>query len=287
MHVSRHCKAVHNTLVFEICNSTLTQTKFRQQRGKAETAETFFLARTVDDVVGDWTSLFVSNIGSEHFIGLAGSGAATGIGVGSYEWQAPFILLLLGWVFVPIYLKSRVDIYAGSVFLYEAVGWNIYISAACVLAITAVYTVLGGLTAVFFTDVLQCTVMIIGAIVVAIMSFSKVGGMDGLWEKYGTSMGQSIATTAAPNRNSSSPACSGSQGPHPSQSRDDICWFSENPSDVYDGDALTGVVHPAPWNGWSDDGGYDGRRHVISVFRHLTVVPPSSQLMYGYELDLR
>ena len=37
----------------------------------------------------------------------------------------------------------QVDIYAGSVFLYEAVGWNIYISAACILAITAVYTVLG------------------------------------------------------------------------------------------------------------------------------------------------
>ncbi|XP_020600520.1 sodium/glucose cotransporter 5-like [Orbicella faveolata] len=89
----------------------------------------------------------------------------------------------------------QVDIYAGSVFLYEAVGWNVYLSAACILAITAVYTVLGGLTAVFFTDVLQCTIMIIGAIVVAIMSFSKVGGMDGLWEKYGSAIGQSITTT--------------------------------------------------------------------------------------------
>ena len=40
------------------------------------------------------------------------------------------------------------DIYAGSVFLYEAVGWNIYISAACILGITAVYTVLGRLITV-------------------------------------------------------------------------------------------------------------------------------------------
>jgi len=208
-------------------------TKFRQQRGKAETAETFFLAGRSMMWWAVGPSLFVSNIGSEHFIGLAGSGAATGIGVGSYEWQAPWILLLLGWVFVPIYLKSRVyttpeyllkrfhstkirtcltavalisyvltkisvDIYAGSVFLYEAVGWNIYISAAVILAITAVYTVLGGLTAVFFTDVLQCTIMVIGGIVVAIMSFAKVGGLDGLWNKFGTSMGQPLTPTVAP-----------------------------------------------------------------------------------------
>lgn len=207
-------------------------TKFRQQRGKTETAESFFLAGRSMMWWAVGPSLFVSNIGSEHFIGLAGSGAATGIGVASYEWQAPWILLLLGWVFVPIYLKSRiyttpeyllkrfhstkirtcltavalisyvltkisVDIYAGSVFLYEAVGWNIYVSAAVILAITAVYTVLGGLTAVFFTDVLQCTIMVIGGIVVAIMSFAKVGGLDGLWSKFGSSMGKPLWSTAS------------------------------------------------------------------------------------------
>ena len=71
-------------------------------------------------------SLFASNIGSEHFIGLAGSGAAAGIAVGSYEvnvrlmqittvpdnripwFQAIFILMLLGWFFVPVYLVSGV-----------------------------------------------------------------------------------------------------------------------------------------------------------------------------------
>lgn len=178
-------------------------------------------------------SLFASNIGSEHFVGLAGSGAATGIGVVSYEWQACWILLLLGWIFVPIYIRSRVftmpeflqkrfqnpwirtyltavalisyvftkfsvDIYAGSLFLYEAVGWNIYISAAATLAITAIYTVLGGLTAVIYTDVLQCTIMLIGAIVLAIMSFVKVGGYNGLWEKYATAVGTSVHATMAP-----------------------------------------------------------------------------------------
>lgn len=201
--------------------------KFRKTRLSDETAETYFLAGRSMMWWAVGPSLFASNIGSEHFVGLAGSGAATGIGVVSYEWQACWILLLLGWVFVPIYLRSRVftmpeflqkrfqsqwirtyltavalisyvftktsvDIYAGSVFLYEAVGWNVYISAACILAITAVYTLLGGLTAVIYTDVLQCTIMILGAIVLAILSFVKVGGYDALWEGYGSAVGKSV-----------------------------------------------------------------------------------------------
>ncbi|XP_073228914.1 sodium/mannose cotransporter SLC5A10-like [Porites lutea] len=207
--------------------------KFKKQKGKDETAETYFLAGRSMLWWAVGPSLFASNMGSEHFVGLAGSGAATGIAVVAYEWQASWILLLLGWIFLPIYLRSRVftmpeylqkrfqsrwvrtyltavalisyvftktsvDIYAGSVFLYEAVGWNIYISAACILAITAVYTVLGGLTAVIFTDVLQCVIMIIGAVILAVMSFVKVGGYNGLWEHYGNSLGKSVRTAKKP-----------------------------------------------------------------------------------------
>ena len=53
-------------------------------------------------------SLFASNIGSEHLVGLAGTGAASGLAVGHFEWLASFILLLLGWLFVPFYLRSGV-----------------------------------------------------------------------------------------------------------------------------------------------------------------------------------
>ncbi|XP_031565943.1 sodium/glucose cotransporter 5-like [Actinia tenebrosa] len=209
---------------FVLCLGVGLFSKFRKQRGEAETAEGYFLAgrKMLWWAVGP--SLFASNMGSEHFIGLAGSGASTGIAVVSYEWQAVWVLLLLGWVFVPIYLRSRVftmpeylnkrfqsrsvrtyltiaallsyvftktsvDIYAGSLFLYEAVGWNIYVSAAVILVITAVYTLLGGLMAVIFTDVLQCAIMIIGAVVLSILSFIKVGGHDGLWSKYDSALG--------------------------------------------------------------------------------------------------
>src|SRR2546423_3458303 len=53
-------------------------------------------------------SLFVSNISTEHFIGLAGSGASSGLAVGHFEWLACIIVLVLGWVFVPFYLRSNV-----------------------------------------------------------------------------------------------------------------------------------------------------------------------------------
>jgi Na+/proline symporter len=68
----------------------------------------------------------------------------------------------------PISFQS--EIYCGAIILREMVGWNIYISALALLATTTVYTVLGGLAAVIYTDFLQSWVAIIGAIIVAIMS---------------------------------------------------------------------------------------------------------------------
>ncbi|XP_060062619.1 sodium/mannose cotransporter SLC5A10-like [Ylistrum balloti] len=164
-------------------------------------------------------SLFSSNIGSEHFIGLAGSGAASGIGVVAFEWGAAICLPLLGWVFLPIYLSSglftipeflqkrfggnrlriylsclslflyicskiSVDVYAGSVFVQQALGWNIYISITALLIVTAVCTVAGGLAAVIFTDTLQTVIMLGGAVTLSILAFIKVGGISGLMYKY-------------------------------------------------------------------------------------------------------
>src|SRR5947207_8006833 len=76
------------------------------RRGKS-TADYFLASRDA----AWWAigaSLFSANIGSEHFIGLAGSGASSGMAVGHFEWLASLIVLLLGWVFVPFYLRSSV-----------------------------------------------------------------------------------------------------------------------------------------------------------------------------------
>jgi uncharacterized sodium:solute symporter family permease YidK len=69
----------------------------------------YFLAGRTMHFIPIGASLFASNIGTAHFIGLAGSGSATGIGIAGFEAFAPFIILLLGWVFLPVYIRSGVS----------------------------------------------------------------------------------------------------------------------------------------------------------------------------------
>lgn len=75
---------------------------------KERTTTDYFLAGRHVGWFAIGASLFASNISSEHFIGLAGTGAASGMAVGHFEWLASLILLMLGWIFVPFYLKSKV-----------------------------------------------------------------------------------------------------------------------------------------------------------------------------------
>ncbi|CAH8523432.1 unnamed protein product [Dicrocoelium dendriticum] len=187
---------------------------------KRGTVSGYFLAGRLMTWLPIGASLFASNIGSEHFIGLAGSGAASGIGVGAFELNASILLQLLGWVFLPVYIASgvctlpeymrkrfggrriqiylaclslllyvftkiSVNLYSGSLFLREALQWNIWISVLLILGLTSLITVAGGLAAVIYTDTLQFFVMILGALVLAILSFIKVGGFSGVLSYYG------------------------------------------------------------------------------------------------------
>lgn len=154
-------------------------------------------------------SLFASNIGSEHLIGLAGSGAKGGVAVAQFEILAGIILLLLGWVFVPFYIRSgvttmpeflqvrynktarnylsyisiiayvltkiSVTIFAGAV-VFEAIGFEFWAGAFTVVIATGLYTIFGGLKAVIYTDMIQMFIMIGGAIMVTILGFSELGG---------------------------------------------------------------------------------------------------------------
>ncbi|XP_065137588.1 sodium/glucose cotransporter 2 [Paramisgurnus dabryanus] len=189
---------------------------FRTNRG---TVGGYFLAGRTMMWWPVGTSLFASNIGSGHFVGLAGTAAASGIAVGGFEWNALFIVLLLGWVFVPVYLtagvitmpqylkkrfggsrislylsvislflyiftKISVDMFSGAVFIQQALGWNIYVAVIALLCITALYTVTGGLAALMYTDTVQTFVIIAGAFVLMGFSFYEVGGYNALLEKY-------------------------------------------------------------------------------------------------------
>ncbi|NXL85698.1 SC5A9 protein, partial [Alectura lathami] len=168
-------------------------------------------------------SLMSSNVGSGLFIGLAGTGAAGGLAVGGFEWNATWALLALGWIFVPVYIaagvvtmpeylqkrfggqriqiymsvlslilyiftKISVHIFSGALFIQISLGWNLYLSTVVLLAVTAVYTIAGGLTAVIYTDALQTLIMVLGALVLMFIGFEKVGWYEGLKEQYSTAI---------------------------------------------------------------------------------------------------
>lgn len=158
-------------------------------------------------------SLFASNIGSEHLIGLAGAGAKGGVAVSQFELLASFILLLLGWIFVPFYIKSGVatmpeflekrygrparnylsiisvvsyvitkisaTIFAGAV-VFTGLGLEFWTGAVLVVLFTGIYTVLGGLRAVIYTDTFQLFVILIASAALLYFGLDRVGGYDEL-----------------------------------------------------------------------------------------------------------
>ncbi|XP_054991987.1 sodium/myo-inositol cotransporter 2 isoform X5 [Sorex araneus] len=99
-------------------------------------------------------------------------------------WPGLFFVLMLAWVFLPIYIAGQVDMYAGAIFIQQSLHLDLYLAVIGLLAITAVYTIAGGLAAVIYTDALQTFIMLIGALSLMGYSFAAVGGLDGLQEKY-------------------------------------------------------------------------------------------------------
>jgi solute:Na+ symporter, SSS family len=181
---------------------------------KERTSTDYFLASRNVGWFAIGASLFVSNISTEHFIGLSGSGASSGLAVGHFEWLACLILLILGWVFVPFYLRSNiftmpeflerrfsrscavylasisiiayiftkisVQLYAASVVLERVVGWPLWKTAIVLVIATGIYTIAGGLAAVIYTDMVQTMILIFGAVLLTAIGMHRVGGFEAL-----------------------------------------------------------------------------------------------------------
>ncbi|XP_075901593.1 sodium/glucose cotransporter 4 [Nelusetta ayraudi] len=164
-------------------------------------------------------SLMSSNVGSSLFIGLAGQAAAGGIAVGGFEWNASWVLVALGWLFIPVYIAAGVvtlpeylakrfggqririyisvlslilyvftkisaDIFSGALFIQVSLGWDLYLSTGILLIVTAAYTVTGGFAAVIYTDSIQTLIIVGGAFSLMFIAFSRVGWYEGLVEQY-------------------------------------------------------------------------------------------------------
>ncbi len=161
-------------------------------------------------------SLFASNIGSEHLVGLAGSGARGDFAAGQFELLATLILILLGWIFVPFYIKSgvftmpeflekrysgaartylsavsifayvatkiSVTIFAGALVFEVMLGVPFWAGAAIVVVATGIYTIYGGLRAVIYTDMIQMFILVFGSLAVSYFGLSAIGGWSGVTE---------------------------------------------------------------------------------------------------------
>ncbi len=184
-------------------------------RKQTTTSDYFLASRNIGwFVVG--ASIFASNIGSEHIVGLAGSGATQGMGMAHWELHA-WICVMLAWVFVPFYQRSgvftmpeflerrfsprvrwllsvvslvayvftkvSVTVYAGGIvfgtILPDVFGSPenaFYVGALITVVATGIYTVFGGMRAVLFTDATQAFILLGGSIFITVFGLHQVGG---------------------------------------------------------------------------------------------------------------
>lgn len=187
-------------------------------RQKEESSADYFLAGRSAGWLAIGASIFASNIGSEHLIGLAGAGASSGMAMAHWEIQG-WIILILGWAFVPFYSRSMVltmpeflerrynpqsrtslsiislisyvltkvavTVYAGGLVFQKVFGidtlWGIdffWISAIGLVIITAIYTVLGGMKSVLYTSVLQTPILLLGSLIIVTLGLKALGGWN-------------------------------------------------------------------------------------------------------------
>lgn len=162
-------------------------------------------------------SLFASNIGSEHLVGLAGQGASGDFAAGQFEILAALIIIILGWVFVPLYVRSgvftmpeflekrynkwarkylswvsivayimtkiSVTIFAGGIIFVGLLGIDFWTGALIIVVLTGLYTIIGGLKVVVYTDFIQLIVLLGGAIAATWYGLNELGGWDAMVSK--------------------------------------------------------------------------------------------------------
>jgi len=191
-------------------------------RMKEDTSSDYFLAGRDAGWIAIGASIFASNIGSEHLVGLAGAGASSGMAMAHWEMHG-WLILVLGWLFVPFYARSgvftmpeflerrynsasrsllsiislvsyvltkvAVTVYAGGIVFKEVFGietlWGIdffWIGAIGLVVITGIYTTIGGMKSVLYTSVLQTPVLLVGSITIVIVGLIKVGGWGEMQE---------------------------------------------------------------------------------------------------------
>lgn len=189
---------------------------------KEEDTEDYFLAGRNATWLAIGASIFASNIGSEHLVGLASAGAQNGFAMAHWEFQS-WIILMLAWIFVPFYWRTKifttpeflerryspqtrtffsfislisyvltkvsVTVFAGGLAIQEIFGIEtlfgidfFWVAAISLVLITGLYTIIGGMKAVLWTSVLQTPVLLLGSFIILFVGLTKLGAGAGLLE---------------------------------------------------------------------------------------------------------
>ncbi len=182
----------------------------------------FFLAgrQLTWPIVG--ASLFATNIGAEHLVGLSGDSYRYGLKAGTVELGTAICIGIACWVLFPTYIKNQVftipeflerrydvrarlffsglmllicvmtkmafTLFAGALVVHSMLGWDVMSVVVLLSLAAAVVTILGGFAAVAYTDSIQTVIMILGCTLMLFFGLDKVGGWDALVAKAGAQM---------------------------------------------------------------------------------------------------
>jgi len=178
------------------------------RRGKDDTSN-YFLSGRSETWLAVGAAIFAANIGSEHLVGLAGAGAESGLAMAHWEMQG-WMILILGWLFVPFYAHSKVftmpefllkrfnkntsstlsiitlisyvltkvsvTAFTGGIFLESVMGIDFWFGAIGLVLLTGIFTVLGGMKGIMTISVIQTPILIFGAFTILILGLLKLGG---------------------------------------------------------------------------------------------------------------
>ena len=185
----------------------------RDKKGHQKTAEDYFLASKSLPWWAIGASLIAANISAEQFIGMSGSGFASGLAIASYEWMAALTLIIVGKYFLPIFIKKRIYtipefvekrystnlktilaifwiglyifvnltsvLYLGALALETILGIPLVYGILGLALFAAAYSLYGGLSAVAWTDVIQVVFLILGGAITTYLALNTVSGGQG------------------------------------------------------------------------------------------------------------
>jgi len=184
------------------------------KKRKGGEAGSYFLAGNTLGWASIGLALFATNISCLHLVSLAQAGYDSGFLMGNFEWMAAFTLIALSLFFVPFYMRAKIStlpdflekrycsecrdwlagvsmvtaiifniafpLSTGWLVLHGVFGIDKWVCIITLTSLTAVYTILGGLSAVVMTETIQAVILLLGSLVITVLAWTKTGGWDGM-----------------------------------------------------------------------------------------------------------